>query len=66
MDKAVRICLWLFFTVIFGMSPLIVRFVNSRTDQNPISMEDTLKTGDLLIVGAVIAADAIGKILGAR
>jgi hypothetical protein len=66
MDKAIRVFLWLFFTVIFGMSPLIVRFVNSRTDQNPISMEDTLKTGDLLIVGAVIAADAIGKILGAR
>jgi hypothetical protein len=66
MDRVVRIFLWLVFTVIFGMSPLIVRFVISRADENPISFSDTLKTGDLLIVGSVIAADAIGKILGVR
>jgi hypothetical protein len=66
MEKALKVFLWLSFTVVFGMSPLLVRFVNSRTDQNPISAADTLKGGDLLIVAAVIAADAIGKIFGAR
>src|SRR5690242_19937666 len=66
MDRSVKIFLWLVFTVVFGMSPLIVRYAISRTEQNPISIADTMKTGDLLIVGAVIAADAIGKIFGSK
>jgi hypothetical protein len=64
MDKVLKVFLWLVFTVIFGASPLIVRYAISRMDQNPISFSDTLKTGDLLIVSAVVAADAIGRLFG--
>jgi len=66
MDKTIKLVLWLVFTVLFGTGPLIVRFLNSRADQHPILLSDTLKSGDLFIVGAVIAADAIGKVLGTR
>jgi len=66
MDKAVKLFLWLMFTVAMGTSPLFVRFIASRLDKNPISWSGTLANGDLLIVGAVVAADAIGKIIGVR
>jgi hypothetical protein len=65
MDKFIRILLWMVCTVLFGLSPLVLRFLNSRTDEQPMSVSDTLKAGDLFIVGAVVAADAIGKALGA-
>lgn len=64
MDKAIKILLWVVCTVLFGLSPLVLRFLNSRTDQQPMDFLDTLKGGDLFIVGAVVAADAIGKALG--
>jgi hypothetical protein len=66
MDKAIKVLLWLVFTVSFGVSPLFVRYLNARTDEHAIALLDTLRTGDLFIVGAVVAADAIGKILGAK
>jgi hypothetical protein len=65
MDKFIKILLWIVCTVLFGLSPLVLRYLNSRADENPIGFFDTLRAGDLFIVGAVVAADAIGKALGA-
>lgn len=66
MDKGVKIIRWCVFTVIFGLMPLAVRYLNSRTTQTPLVAAEVLKTGELFIVGAVIAADAIGKALSSK
>jgi hypothetical protein len=60
-EKAVKVFRWLLFTVLFGLCPLLVRYINSRANEKPMNLMETLNNGDLFIVGAVIAADAIGK-----
>src|SRR5207302_96135 len=65
MEKGVKIFLWVLFTVLFGLSPLAVKYLNSRTSEHPAPITELLKMGDLFIVSAVIAADAIGKALSA-
>jgi hypothetical protein len=65
MDKTRTVLTWLIFTVIFGVTPIVVNFIYLRTISRstaPIPMEKLLGKGELFLVAALLARDALGRL----
>jgi hypothetical protein len=57
---AIRVSAWLFFGVIFGLLPLIIKLIGMALGDHGLS--EFLDRGELFIIGGVIAAGAIGEL----
>jgi len=62
---AIRLTLWLTFSVVFGSAPLIVDAIKSGVSPHGLNLTDVLGHGALFILGAVIAGGSFGEIFGA-
>src|SRR5579864_9176371 len=57
-----RLSLWLAFGVVFALSPLFFNFLMLRVDGKTSTIVDLCSRGELFLISAVIAADALGKL----
>jgi len=66
-DIAIRLMLWLAFSVVFGCVPLLVDGVKSGMSAKGFDLDDVLGHGHggLFVVGAVIAGGSIGELIAA-
>lgn len=57
-----RLSVWLLFGVILGLLPLIASVIKGAMSTGGLSFTEVLGGGELFIVGAVIAAGAMGEL----
>ncbi|MEV6448600.1 hypothetical protein [Amycolatopsis sp. NPDC051716] len=60
--KLVRVVVWVLFGVIFGLLPVIIAAFRDSVSPEGLNLDKMLGSGELLIVGAVIAAGATGEL----
>jgi len=58
---AIRLSVWLTFGVVFGLLPLLISLAKEGMSPDGLHLADVLGHGELMIVGAVIAAGALGE-----
>jgi hypothetical protein len=62
---AIRLVLWLAFSVVFGSAPLMVDAIKSGMSPHGLDFDNVLGHGGLFILGAVIAGGSIGELIAA-
>lgn len=60
--KKNQLLLWLFLGVVFALSPLACNFLLLRVDGKPATILELCSRGELFLISAAIAADALGKL----
>jgi hypothetical protein len=57
-----NVVLWLFFTGLVGLLPVLGRYVKLHMLGPSTDFQEILRTGDLFIVAAIVAGDAAGRL----
>jgi len=60
--KYTRLALWLAFGVVFALAPLFCNFLMLRVDGKTSTIMNLCSRGELFLISAVIAAEALGKL----
>jgi hypothetical protein len=60
--KGLRIFLWFAFSVVCALFPLAVSYINGRANGKPPGWLQLLAGGELFLISAVVAADAVGRV----
>jgi hypothetical protein len=60
-SKASRTVLWLFCSIFIALLPIGTSYINGRAGGKPPGWVELLAGGELFLISAAIAADAIGK-----
>ncbi len=64
-DNAVQnLTIWVIFSVILALTPLLFNFLLPYIKGGLISYEDVLKKGELLIISVAIGTSAVGQMIG--
>jgi hypothetical protein len=59
----VRVVVWVLFGVVFGLLPLIISIIKDAASAEGLHLSSVLGKGELLMIGAVIAAGSLGELL---
>ncbi len=64
MEKTKTLLTWAIFTVVFGVTPIVVNWLYLRTHAHgkPIQWEQLLGKGELFLIAALLATDSIGRL----
>jgi hypothetical protein len=60
-SKGLKTFLWLTCSVLFALLPVAVSYINGRANGRPPGWIDLLAGGELFLISAALAADAIGR-----
>ena len=60
-----RLFVWLLFSVIFGLFPIIAAGFKGLTASKGFSVDEMLASGELFVVSAVLSAGALGELISA-
>jgi hypothetical protein len=63
-DMVASFTIWLIFSVVLALAPLIFNTVSTFMTGVDPSMADLIGHGELLIVSVALGADAVGKLIG--
>jgi hypothetical protein len=61
-SKGLKIFLWFTCSVVFALLPLVISYINGRVDGKPPGWVDLLASGELFLIAAAVAADAVGRV----
>jgi hypothetical protein len=61
-SKGLKIFLWFTFSVAFALFPILVNYINGRVYGKAPGWLELLGGGELLLIAAVLAADAVGRV----
>jgi uncharacterized membrane protein len=68
-ERFQRLLKWVFFSVLIALIPIGITFLNELTEDNApawlVIGKRVLAHGELLLISAAIAADAVGDLIGA-
>ena len=62
MSKTAKIVLWIAFSVLLALLPLLVNYLMLRVSGTAIDWHDLSSRGELFVVAAAISADGLGRL----
>jgi hypothetical protein len=61
-SKGLKIFLWFTCSIVFALLPLAINYINGRVDGKAPGWVDLLASGELFLIAAAVAADAVGRV----